>query len=130
MAPSTILRSIAFSRATASAICKSSSLLALTVAISVSLRWRVRRLSSGVALSIGFGVPAGGDAVGRLVAVFVPPQRFGNERVGENESRLAHVVDPQQRLERSGVALGLDAKPRAVAFRADELAAKAFAAVD
>src|SRR5580693_9605413 len=70
MAPSTILRSIAFSRATASAICSSSSLLALTVAI------------------------------GRLLALilFALAQRFGNERVGEHKLCFHHVVDPQQRI--------------------------------
>src|ERR1700733_10718095 len=68
MAPSTILRSIAFSRATASAICSNSSLLALTVAI------------------------------GSLLALilFALAQCFGNERVGEYESRFHHVVDRQQ----------------------------------
>src|SRR5207244_10574620 len=70
IAPRTLLRSIAFSRATASAICSSSSLLALTVAI-VSLL---------------------------ALILFALAQRFRNECVGENEARFHHVIDPQQNI--------------------------------
>src|SRR5579871_5053122 len=89
MAPSTILRSIAFSRATASAICRSSSLLALTVAIvSISLALVRRRPGRGVHAP---------PAIRRLAALlFAPPKRLRNERIGEDKSCFHDVVDPQQ----------------------------------
>src|SRR5437588_2465237 len=96
IAPRTILRSIAFSRATASAICSSSSLLALTVAI-VSLL---------------------------ALILFALAQRFRNERVGENEARFHHVIDPQQNI------LCVTADACTFAFGAVEFAADSFAAID
>src|SRR5260370_9210341 len=96
IAPSTILRSIAFSRATASAICSSSSLLALTVAI-VSLL---------------------------ALILFALAQRFRNERVGENEARFHHVIDPQQ-----NVLCCVTTDARAFAFGAVAFAAEPFAAI-
>src|SRR5215471_14785505 len=72
MAPSTILRSMAFSRATASAICNSSSLLALTVAIGGLL----------------------------ALVLFALAQRFGNQGIGENELGFRHVIDTQQNVVR------------------------------
>src|SRR4029077_7736772 len=97
IAPSTILRSIAFSRATASAICSSSSLLALTVAI-VSLL---------------------------ALILFALAQRFRDERVGENEPRFHHVIDPQQ-----NVLCRVTMYARTFAFGAVEFAAESFGAVD
>src|SRR5260370_6559918 len=97
IAPSTILRSIAFSRATASAICSSSSLLALTVAI-VSLL---------------------------ALILFALAQRFRNERVGENEARFHHVIDPQQ-----NVLCHVTTDACTFAFGAVEFAAESFAAID
>src|SRR5579883_1851013 len=101
MAPSTILRSIAFSRATASAICSSSSLLALTVAMS------------------------------RLLAfsLFAPPQRFDDERIGKHQARFRHVVDRQQHVD--GLFSGFAAaQADTIALNAAEFAAKPAPAID
>src|SRR3984893_1162237 len=121
MAVMTIERSIDFSRATASAICRSSSLLALTAI--VSLLWligapapfrgrRVRVLSVG-----GFNLRG-------FLRSFAPPQRFRDQRIGEDQARLAHVVDRDQRFLASVLAL----EPRRLARDAQQDAAEALAA--
>src|SRR5215469_8483840 len=125
MAVSTILRSIAFSRATASAICSSSSLLALTVAMSVSIV--LRRAPDIARRGIDFCFAA--VTVAAFAAAFVllaPPQRLGNQRIGQHEPRFGHVVDTQQNVGRLGSG-GCAAQPHAIAFSAVELATKAAA---
>src|SRR6202044_1027991 len=98
MAPSTILRSMAFSRATASAICRSSSLLALTVAIRQSplLELTRRLLRRAVVHCLVWRVLAVARPARRVLAALAPAQRFGNESVGQDELCFHHVVDAQQ----------------------------------
>src|ERR1051326_7310913 len=128
MAVSTILRSIAFSRATASAICNSSSLLALTVAMSVSLVLRRPPYISRRGIEFGFAALAVA-AFAAALFLFAPPQRLGNQRIGQHEPRFGHVVDAQQNVGRLG-SRGRVAQPCAFAFGAVEFAAKAAAALD
>src|SRR5271166_852217 len=103
---STIERSIDFSRATASTICKSSSLLALT-AIGVSFvglerLWR-RAASHGFPVRIGFefgGLRRGPGRVGGgptdvLQRGLFAPESKTNEIVGQHKPRLAHGADRQ-----------------------------------
>src|SRR5271157_5236939 len=101
----TIERSIDFSRATASTICKSSSLLALT-AIGVSFvrpeRLLGRAAGRGFAFAIrarfrpGLGARAArGGALGFLQRRLFAPQRGADEVVGQDEPRLAHGADRQ-----------------------------------
>src|SRR5579862_4871531 len=140
MAPSTIFRSMAFSRATASAICRSSSLLALTVAISsvslgltcvpVEFQRIVVSVMSLVMSLLARRVLAVAWFVRWPLAVLAPAQRFGNQRVGENELCFRHVVDRQQHVAALGLGVGGDADARAAAFGAEQLAAEAAAAVE
>src|SRR5271157_965820 len=105
---STIERSIDFSRATASTICKSSSLLALT-AIGVSFvglerLWR-RAASRGFPVRIGLeigGPRRGGGSggarsapTGLLQRSLFPPQSGANKIFGEHQPCLAHRADGQ-----------------------------------
>src|SRR5208337_2967570 len=100
----TIERSIDFSRATASTICKSSSLLALT-AIGVSFvrpeRLVVRAAGRGFAFQIGpwrrpaLDSGAACAALGFLERCFLAPQRGANKVFGQDKPRLAHRADRQ-----------------------------------
>src|ERR1700677_3435474 len=104
IAPSTILRSIAFSLATASAICKSSSLLALTVAIRQSplgLTHLLVAIQRGVVFAFG------------SIAALASAQRFRNQRVGQNEPGFRHLVDRQQYV--GAVTRAFDADTGAIA---------------
>src|SRR5712691_4505043 len=94
MAAITMPRSIAFSRATASAICNSSSRLALTAIGLFSFMLGDAPVLAGRAPKIfrftamlGSGRPFGG-----LAAL----QRLRHQLVGEHELRLRHVLDRQQ----------------------------------
>src|SRR3954447_11156570 len=136
----TIPRSIAFSRATASAICNSSSRFALTAIVSFSLaiasvvaaaatkdkpvpRIRVEivraramraRLIAAEPLAGGGAFRLGfrfGCALRRLGAA----QRFCDQRLGKHELRLCHVGNPQQDLRRLS-------RCRVLAANASELA--------
>src|SRR5205085_9667807 len=85
----TILRSIDFSRATASAICNSSSLFALIPACAMRLNpphqpWLVGSVHGRRLIIVTlFG------------ALLGAPQRFANELVGEHEARLGYEPDRQ-----------------------------------
>src|SRR5882757_8759187 len=109
MAAMTMPRSIDFSRATASAICSSSSLLALTAIESFSLvlgrgpdisgRAAGFLVGTGVSitarvaqLALRFALAFASFALLGLGAV----ERFGHQRVGEDELGLRHVGDRMQ----------------------------------
>src|SRR6202008_1652771 len=75
----TIPRSIDFSRATASAICSSSSLLALTAMVLVSFG-RI------------YVAPA------RALGGLAPSHRFRNQLIGEDEARIRDLFHHQKRV--------------------------------
>src|SRR5262249_28167411 len=136
-------RSIDFSRATASAICKSSSLLALTAAIgSVSfvvtsvnrlggkaLLLRPARLwiRPAVGLRVGFRYVIA--RVWRLEPEVLAQLAFGglaaserlrDQRIGQHQARFADAVDREQHLGRF-VRFGVvAAQPQGVAFNPDQ----------
>src|ERR1700746_3226582 len=94
MAVITMLRSIAFSRATASAICNSSSRLALTAIGLVSFVLDAMPAFAGHASEI-FGVAV---LVGcrRTLGFLASLQRLGDQLVGEHKLCLCHLFDRQQ----------------------------------
>src|SRR5262245_17026853 len=106
----TIPRSIDFSRATASAICSNSSLLALTAAMSLSFiigraalpaAFRPLIPRTGMARPIVFHLvrPARPVVSARFAFLFLALlQRLGVQRVGEDELCLRDVVDRQRNL--------------------------------
>src|SRR5215472_4300052 len=94
MAAMTIPRSIAFSRATASAICNSSSRLALTAIGLVSFVLGAMPALAGYAPEIfGFAVLVGRS---RTLGFLASLQRLGDQLVGEHKLRLRHLFDRQQ----------------------------------
>src|SRR5215471_19260757 len=94
MAAITMPRSIAFSRATASAICNSSSRLALTAMGLVSFVLGDAPVLAGCVPEIhGSAVARGhGCAFGFLAAL----QRLGDQLVGEHKLCFRHLLDRQQ----------------------------------
>ena len=128
-------RSIDFSRATASAICNSSSLLALTAAIVSLLRVGLR---AGCAPAQPFGVCAGAA----ILAASVRHARYSvrspcllrrnassDQFVGQHQPGFHHVVDPQQDFGGAGRGIAA-AQPHALAFDAAKRAAEPPASVD
>src|SRR5215470_1303516 len=94
MAVITMLRSIAFSRATASAICNSSSRLALTAIGLVSFMLGDAPVLAGRAPEIlGFAVLGGSR---RTFGFLAPLQRLGDQLVGEHKLCFRHFFDRQQ----------------------------------
>src|SRR5262245_16742725 len=101
MAVMTMVRSIAFSRATASAICNSSSRFALTAGIEVSSVFAPTP-APGAALhssrrrsgTVRFARAAGSGATRGLAA----PERLGDQRIGQHQPRLRHLADGQRDL--------------------------------
>src|SRR4051794_36821776 len=132
IAAMTMPRSIAFSRATASAICSDSSLLALTAIVSLLLRSRGRPaavwvLAGALVASAVLGL-FGGIGLVAVAACFaqelLPAQRFGDQLVGENELGFADVVHRQQRV--GGIIrCAVDSNLHRVAFNAVDGAAEA-----
>src|SRR6516162_7138445 len=128
MAAMTMLRSIAFSRATASAICKSSSRLALTAIGLVSFMLGAMPALAGHAPEIfGFAVLAGR---GRTLGFLAPLQRLGDQFVGEHKLRFCHLFNRQQDNRILTWCHVGAAYVRFLAVDAQEGAAEAAAAVD
>src|SRR4051812_35369781 len=140
MAVMTMPRSIAFSRATASAICKSSSRLALTAAM-VSISFviggvpacrrraphRLRTSAQGRRSIFRF------NRLGPLRLAFrrfSAPERFGDELVGEHELRFRHVLHAQQDLDLFARRRIRTTQARGVALHSAEDAAETLAARD
>ena len=65
-----------------------------------------------------------GSAFFKLLAVFAPPQRFGDQRVGENEPCLCHIVDRQQNVRIVACRRIGTAKPYVFFLRANLLSPK------
>src|SRR5262249_59211019 len=86
-----MLRSIAFSRATASAICNSSSRFALTTAMSIlpHLRAGTRAGANSIPRRLRFPIAI----VARGARGLAAPERFGDQRIGQYQPRLRHVFD-------------------------------------
>src|SRR5579862_6157499 len=130
----TIDRSIAFSRATASAICSNSSRLALTAIAHSPLSnvWRMILLSRSCAR--GASVPLHsfqflrrlGLALGGLFA----PQGLRHQFVGEHQPCFIHVRDRQQNLRVLACFDIVATQARGLSYGADEQPAKALAAID
>src|SRR3981189_3851419 len=115
MAAMTMPRSIDFSRATASAICSSSSLLALTAIESFSLVLGrgpdISGRAAGILVGTGVSIAA---RVAQLALRFAlafacfallglgAVERFGHQRVGEDALGLRHVGRREQGLRRRG----------------------------
>src|SRR4051794_27127731 len=131
----TIDLSIAFSRATASAICKSSSLFALTAIFLVSSRGGPRPISIGLFGVFGFDVLVGSRFGAAPLLAFLPdplvlPERLTDQVFGEHQPRLG------DRLERHACVrllafcglLALD--QHCVVAQLGDLAAEALAVVD
>src|SRR6185503_13641558 len=99
IASMTILRSIAFSRATASAICNSSSRFALTPTCAIASASSFSSLSRpeppGVGRSVARGVA--GVVLRRRVAgrLFGAPQCVANKLVGQDQPRFGDQADRQ-----------------------------------
>src|SRR5690349_17186160 len=131
MAAMTMPRSIAFSRATASAICSSSSLLALTAIVSLLLRSRGRS-AAGWVMSATL-VAAVWMLIGRYgcfallrragLRLFLA-QGGGDQLVSQHELGFADVVHGK----RDGRAIDVDAD--GVAFNGGNRSAEALAALD
>src|SRR5262249_537988 len=110
MAVMTMPRSMAFSRATASAICRSSSRLALTAGIVRSPQVRRAGLTAASGfLSRGWSMIAVRSLIaGRLLITMVGGglrglaalERFRHQGIGEHQSRLRHVLDCEPHLGR------------------------------
>src|SRR5712691_11899119 len=95
MAAMTMPRSIAFSRATASAICNSSSRLALTAAIGLLLVLGCTPIVLRRGLEMFRVMGRTRPVLARLACLtfrlFAAPQGFGDEGVGQNQSCFDHV---------------------------------------
>ena len=123
----TIERSIAFSRATASAICNSSSRLALTaIAHSPSVGGMPGVAGAMPSLLSFLFLRRLGLALGGLFA----PQGLRHQFVGEHQPCFIHVVDRQQHVRLLAFFRVVAAHPRGLAFGADQQAAEALAPVD
>src|SRR5918998_1420780 len=98
----TISRSIDFSRATASAICNSSSLLALTAMFVSSLARAVRILRPPLVIPIRAGRARPISPLFLRVSLggLAAPQRLGDQRVGQHELGFRHVFDREQKFRR------------------------------
>src|SRR5262245_24821235 len=126
----TICLSIAFSRATASAICRSSSLLALTaILVSLGAGSSPTRKSIVVSGLFGDGLAAA-PLLAFLAKLLVLPERRPDQIVGEHQPRLGDRPerDPRCRLLAFGGCIALD-RDRIGADLGDR-AAKTLAVVD
>ncbi len=66
----------------------------------------------------------------KFAAVFAPPQRLRNQRIGEHQLRFHYVVERQQDFRILARPRLAETKTQALALRAEEFAAEAPAAVD
>src|SRR5262249_8737634 len=108
IAEMTILRSMDFSRATASAICNSSSLLSLIPACAIPVMPPHYSELFRPICNFGRGLTGSGGPFGAL-------QRLANEGIGEHEARLGDQADWQaDQLASLLVRLDLDANLRSV----------------